>query len=82
VSSYACTTTFVQASETAIFMSASTAASKSSASAIPARACRTTATPSGRAGMVIRTSGNAAPIIIPRRFRSTPGPLGWPRHGR
>src|SRR4051794_9511758 len=59
-SSYACTTTLVQASVTAIFMSARTEASKSSASAIPASAWRTTPTPSGLAGIVSWTSGAGA----------------------
>src|SRR4051812_32811842 len=43
-------------------MSASTEASKSSASASPASAWRTTPTPSGRAGIVSRTSGGTVVI--------------------
>src|ERR671926_440861 len=60
-------------------MSASTDASKSSASAMPASACRTTPTPSGRAGMVSMTSGggfirlrrsSCAPLRSPPRERA------------
>src|SRR5918996_813994 len=74
-------TTFVHASVTAIFMSASTEASKSSASAIPASAWRTTPTPSGRAGMVSRTSG-AGPLMGDPRRHGTPETRGRTRDDR
>ena len=70
----------MHASVTAIFMSETTDASKSSASAMPASACRTTPTPSGRAGMVSNTSGrslirsrrsSARAAIASSRWRST-----------
>ena len=69
---------------TAIFMSASTAASKSSASAMPASAWRTTPTPSGRAGIVRRTSGGGlrhSPAPFARRLDRLFAPAHDREHG-